>query len=99
MVERRSVIPHYFDYGEIKNLEVYGQKEPKRIDLNKIGCSLALFHGKYDQIVSKEDFEALRTQIPKARIVFFKNDYDIDHMGFLTSKNQEHMKDLIKILK
>jgi len=99
MANRKSPIPRYFDYGEQENLRLYGSKVPKSLDFEKIKCNLAIFHGKYDQIASMKDLDHLRMQLPKSKIAFFKNDYDIDHMGFLVSKNQSHVSDLLKLLK
>jgi len=88
-----------YDYGEEINLQVYGQPKPKRVNLHEIRCKLALMGGKYDTLITPEDFENNVKHFPKDKVVWAKGDYKQDHSGFAVSNNQEHVQDTIRLLK
>jgi predicted esterase len=40
-----------FDYGAVKNLEIYDSKIPPEYDLAKITASVFIYHGAKDTVV------------------------------------------------
>lgn len=44
-----------FDYGEEKNMKVYGQKHPPHYNLKNIGFPTAIFYGTYDDMADPKD--------------------------------------------
>ena len=48
-----------FDYGEKKNLKVYGSKRPPFYDLSRITFPVNLYVGKYDKLADVKDASRL----------------------------------------
>lgn len=48
-----------FDYGEVRNLEKYGQRTPPRYPIEEITHRIWLFGGSQDQIADQTDVAAL----------------------------------------
>ena len=97
LVNKKSLQPYSYDYGEEENLKMYGSKIPPRINYNNIRCKLALFFGKHDIICTPSDGEKLISQLPQEKIIFSKLDYNVDHAGFAVSPNMEHMDKILEI--
>ena len=89
---------HMPDNGPEKNLKLYNSKNAPVIDYSQINVDVALFGGKYDRIIHKEDVDHFYAQLPPEKVVFFKSDYHTDHLGFTFSKNDEYISDLIQVL-
>lgn len=43
-----------YDYGHVKNLEMYGNKKPPLYNLTNIQAPIALFVGAYDFLAHRE---------------------------------------------
>lgn len=52
-----------FDYGQKKNMAVYGQKIPPFYDLSKITFPVHLYVGKYDKLGDVDDAQRLYKQL------------------------------------
>ena len=87
-----------FDYGPVKNQEVYGSPVPPQLDYGQIKVPLAILGGAHDNIVSQSETDVLRMQLTKEQVVFYKADYNLDHFGFVCSSDMSYMKDVIKVL-
>ena len=87
-----------FDYGEQRNLQIYGSKDPPVPDYSKIKTKVALFGGKYDRIILPADIEYLYNVTNKDSVVHYRVDYEEDHGGFTFSSNMDYLEDLLKVL-
>ena len=52
-----------YDYGEEKNLELYGQSTPPEHDLRKIKVPVAMWVGDKDMLSSPRDNEYVKGQL------------------------------------
>ena len=76
-----------FDYGEEKNMEVYGQKKPLEYNLESLKTRLSnvpmmLFVGNNDVLVDLRDFQYLKDVLTKdTTMIKFIEDYNhLDYM-------------------
>ena len=97
IIERKSLVPYSYDYGEEGNLKIYGSKEPPYINYSNIRCKLAVFYGKYDSICTQDDGKNLVSHLPPEKLIFSKLDYEVDHSGFAVSPNQAHMDKILEL--
>ena len=89
---------HMPDNGPEKNLKLYNSSTPAIVDYSQVKINVAIFGGKYDRIIQKEDVDHFYAQLPSEKVLFFKSDYHIDHLGFTLSGNDEYISDLIQVL-
>jgi hypothetical protein len=88
----------YFDYGNEKNLEIYGSEEPAEIPVGEIsGLPMAMFVGNSDLLGSVADNEWLRDQLGD-NVKFFKV-YDMGRASFYIAKDMKYLYDLDAVLK
>ncbi|XP_028165497.1 lipase 1-like [Ostrinia furnacalis] len=59
-----------FDYGEDKNLQLYGTSEPPDFDLSKVTMKTALFVGEEDYLGTVKDAERLNQSLPN--VVYYQ---------------------------
>lgn len=87
-----------FDYGEILNMQIYGQITPPVIPIEKItDVPVALFVGKEDELADFEDSEWAQKQLVKS-IVSYK-EYILGHISFLIAKDMSYFtKDVMEVL-
>jgi pimeloyl-ACP methyl ester carboxylesterase len=85
------------DYGKEKNLIMYGSEKTSVLNFTSISTKVAVFGGKHDKIIYKEDVDHLGSILNKESLVFLKSDYELDHVGFLLSKNDRYLDDVIAI--
>lgn len=88
-----------FDYGQEFNTLIYGVEKPPEIDFSKIRAKLAIIGGKYDRLVTPSDLEALRERLDKDSLVYFNNDFPVDHGGVLLSGYTKHYDVILDLLK
>ena len=69
-----------YDYGAIKNKQIYGTKEPPVVPLDAYDIPTAFQSGSRDAFAPPEDVSWLTEQLGD-KIVFNK-EYDLNHMGF-----------------
>ena len=86
------------DFGEETNKLIYNDTTPLVFSYHHLNTNIALIGGKHDKIVTPENIAIYSKFLPRSNIVFYKVDYETDHGGFLFSKNQEYLKDLIQLL-
>lgn len=91
--------PQRFDYGEEENRLHYNSSSPPFLDYAQITTPLAFLGGKHDLLVKPADLQALISVFPQDKVVFTKLDYNHDHGSFALSKNQEHVDDVVKLIK
>nr|CAI5863806.1 unnamed protein product [Callosobruchus analis] len=53
-----------YDYGVLRNLEVYNQSNPPDYDISKVTCPVALLYGTNDRNTAPKDVEALANSLP-----------------------------------
>ena len=85
-------------YGAERNLKLYFNETAPVLDYSRVNTKVAVFGGLHDKVILKVDVDHLYEQLPKEKVVFYKSDYNTDHLGFLLSGNDEHIKDLIQVL-
>ena len=70
-----------FDYGEKKNMKIYGQKTAPHYDLSKITFPVHLYVGKYDRLADQEDakrlFNELTNSVGKVLIILCRQQNSI----------------------
>ncbi|TGZ60894.1 hypothetical protein CRM22_008291 [Opisthorchis felineus] len=71
-----------FDYGKVKNLEIYGQKTPPKYDLSKFTVPTAVFTGGNDWLAVEKDVDRLIEQI-KPAVVSHINFPEYNHLDFV----------------
>ncbi|OMJ85459.1 hypothetical protein SteCoe_13219 [Stentor coeruleus] len=92
--------PKRYDYGDKKkNIMKYGSEEVPLIYYKNITTNVAIFNVEYDSIIPREDSLLLKSLIPSSKLVFYKDDYKIDHAGLITSCEQPQMKDVIDVIR
>jgi hypothetical protein len=99
VVAAKNPRPRKFDYGAVQNQAVYGSPVPPALDYSKIKVPLAILAGAHDTIVSPGETDILRMQLTKEQVVFYKSDYNLDHFGFVCSKDMSYMADVVRLLK
>lgn len=91
--------PRRYDYGEEENLLRYGSPIPPFYNYTQITTPIAFLGGKHDQLVKPSDIEALISIFPAEKVVFTKLDYNHDHGSFALSRNQEHVEDIVRLIR
>lgn len=76
-----------YDYGRIKNREVYGTEDPPLIPLaDKYSIPTALFHGSLDPLANPVDVAQLEIDL-KDNLVFSKQ-YPVGHGSFVVGNEK-----------
>ncbi|KAF2887085.1 hypothetical protein ILUMI_19088 [Ignelater luminosus] len=88
-----------YDYGEEKNLEIYGQSSPPDYDLSRITAPLAMYYGDKDLYCNKEDVD--RTAAEVSNLVTKKVIKGFNHLDVLWGIDvvQLVFKDVIELMK
>ena len=94
----RSVYPPQFDHGPEENLRRYNSTKPPIIDYSKIKSKIAIFNAEHDRVFSKEDTRAFRDSINQDSLVFYRDDYNIDHGGYISACNMSFFQDVLATL-
>ncbi|XP_052749319.1 lipase 1-like [Galleria mellonella] len=76
-----------YDYGTIKNLEVYGATDPPEFDLGKVKAKTALFVGENDFLGTVEDVDTLKSQLPNVVKYQILPRKEFNHMDFVWGKH------------
>ena len=53
--------------------------------------------GKHDKVTSVKDGETLLINLAKDTVVYKDFNCNLDHVGFLISKNQQHMQKILEL--
>ena len=89
----------YFDYGEKRNLELYGQLETPSINLQKISkVPIGLIVGRNDLLSTVEDANWLRNTLQPEVLQMFRETNN-GHAGFLMSKDMGFLEDIISFVR
>ncbi|XP_014291787.1 lipase 3 [Halyomorpha halys] len=89
-----------YDYGYIKNLEIYHQRIPPVYDLSKISVPVTLHYGNNDWLTGLNDIMKLNSSLPDSNTKLVPFSY-FNHLDFMWAKDVDKLlyKDLLKILK
>ncbi|KAF2893236.1 hypothetical protein ILUMI_12940 [Ignelater luminosus] len=88
-----------YDYGEDKNLEIYGQSTPPDYDLRKITTPIAMYYGDKDPFTSKEDADRLASEVLHVAVRKIIDGYShLDTMWGIGAQ-QLIFKDIIELMK
>lgn len=90
--------PKLFDYGPEKNFEKYGDYEPPRVDFQNIIAKIAIFNVKNDRVVSAADSLALKAEIPSEKLVYYRDDIEVDHGGLIFACNMSYFLEVLEVL-
>ncbi|XP_077509459.1 lipase 3-like [Amblyomma americanum] len=71
-----------FDYGEQRNVDIYGQATPPEYDLRRVSAPVALFWTEGDALVPAEDMPLLRDKLPNVVLDFRVADERFSHQEF-----------------
>ncbi|XP_056635225.1 lipase 3-like [Diorhabda sublineata] len=78
-----------YDYGKIKNLDIYDSIDPPSYNLSAISVPIGIYYGENDLIVSLVDTERLIEDLPNViedHIIDYKR---FSHLGFLIADNTD----------
>ncbi|XP_059045188.1 lipase 1-like [Achroia grisella] len=75
-----------YDYGAIKNIEVYGTPTPPKFDLSKVTAKTALLVGQNDFLSTVEDVEALNAELSNVVRYQILPDKKFNHLDFVWGK-------------
>ena len=89
----------HWDFGEQKNLDIYGKPRIGKVEYSNIRAKVALLGGLYDLVVKPGDIERFARLLPQESLVFKKLNYQHDHCSFLFSSDQKYMEDVLSLLK
>ena len=87
-----------YDEGSEKNMELYGQEDPKEYDLKKVkDFPCVILYGKQDRLASPIDVEWLIDELGDN--VIFKQMYEyMGHTSFMMAKDMTWFIDIVKII-
>ncbi|KAF2895438.1 hypothetical protein ILUMI_10736, partial [Ignelater luminosus] len=96
-----------FDYGQKKNMEIYGTYDPPIYDLSKFRVPVYIIRGENDLLSTKENIERLNASLPekvKAFDIYVVQDDKFNHGDFLVAKDvvpllYNHILDIIPKVK
>ena len=80
-----------YNFGHIKNMEVYGTANPPKVPLDQISIPTALFVGTYDNLATVADNEWLVTQLNPDTLVW-NQQYPLGHLSFTLAKDMSWFK-------
>jgi hypothetical protein len=75
-----------FDYGKIKNKEIYGKSEPPEYDLSKITAPVVSWFGLNDNLATPEDVKRLSSHLER-HVINEVPWMRFNHMSFLIANN------------
>lgn len=90
-----------FDYGTIKNKDLYGSFEPPAYNLSNVKAPVALHYGLNDALDSPLDVERLYRRLPNV-IAYREVPYpQFNHIDFVWATNARELvyNDVLKIMK
>ncbi|XP_030755573.1 lipase 1-like isoform X2 [Sitophilus oryzae] len=92
-----------FDYGSVKNVEVYGRKDPPAYDLTKVTAPIILYYGESDCLINNgELLGSVAKQLPNVVGQFLVPYSNFNHLDFIYGKeisllNIEALKNIQKV--
>jgi homoserine acetyltransferase len=88
-----------YDYGDVQNIERYGQPFPPLYDLENIkNIPIALLGGETDRLASMQDFRDLRDILCKTNSCAFYKEYPFGHLGFLIPPDKTLLDELLELV-
>nr|CAI5863807.1 unnamed protein product [Callosobruchus analis] len=78
-----------YDYGVIKNLEVYNRSSPPDYDISKITSPLAMLYGKNDLVTAPKDVEVLANMLPNLVKLHKIEKPPFNHADFVFGKDND----------
>ena len=80
-----------YDYGIIKNMEVYGTAIPPAVPLDQLSLPTGLFIGNYDKLATVADNEWLVTKLNPDTLIWNQT-YELGHLSFTLAKDMSYFK-------
>ncbi|XP_014243862.1 lipase 3-like [Cimex lectularius] len=89
-----------YDYGKLKNLEIYGSDKPPFYPLERVTAPIALYYGDNDTLMNGRSAAELASMLPNLIINKMIADPKFTHMDFLFGINAKEMvyDDVINML-
>ncbi|XP_014365457.2 lipase 1 [Papilio machaon] len=75
-----------FDYGAIKNLQVYGSVQPPAFNLSLVEVPIVIIHGRNDFLASPADIEWLASKLPNLLEDFYVEEPLWNHFDMTYSR-------------
>ncbi|XP_075530100.1 lipase member M-like [Dermacentor variabilis] len=72
-----------YNYGPLRNLDLYGTVESPAYDFSKITAPVALFSARNDFFANPEDVSTLRRSLPNVVFDYIVPDPDFTHLDFV----------------
>lgn len=76
-----------YDYGEIKNNEVYGQPEPTEYDISQMDLPIILYYSDNDSILQPNDVLRLSPLLSNVIEIYRVPDDKFNHFDFIFGKD------------
>jgi pimeloyl-ACP methyl ester carboxylesterase len=90
--------PKRFDFGPEGNVKRYGTEHPPGIFYSNISLNIAIINGKFDAVFTQEDSRIFKTSIPQQYLVYYEDQYELDHAGLLYACNMTHVDNMVKLI-
>lgn len=90
--------PRRFDYGVEGNLKRYGTELPPIIYYSNISLNVAIINGKLDKVFTVEDSKSFKTCLPEEFLVYYEDQYELDHAALLFGCNLTHIHHIVRLI-
>lgn len=89
LVDRREFAQ--YDYGVIKNLQIYKSSNPPQYELSKVNIKIALVVGLGDRLADYDDIQLLRQQLPEVVEYYEMSREEFNHVDFVWGRNNTEL--------
>lgn len=90
-----------YDFGPVRNLDVYGRKKPPNYDLSKVTMKIALIVGRNDNVTPIKNVNLLRKQLPNVVSYNLVDQHPkLNHIDHVWGRNMHKylLPDVLKLL-
>ena len=85
-----------YDYGRIKNNQIYGTKDAPLVPIENLDIPVALFSGSQDTVGDPEDVAFISEKLGDK--VVFQKEYYLNHYSFVLAKDMSYFQDAIDLI-
>ena len=85
-----------YDYGRVKNNQIYGQKYAPLVPIENLDIPVALFSGSQDTVGDPEDVAFISAKLGDK--VVYQKEYYLNHYSFVLAKDMSWFEDVIDLI-